>query len=481
MRNFHEVIIVGAGPVGLWLACELRLAGVDVLVLERRTERSQQSRALTIHGRSIELFALRGLEKHFLDAGRPIPSGHFGVLDTRLDFSTFDSHFPFTLYLPQSDTEAKLEERAIELGARVLRGESVTGIEEQDGQVLVSMDRAVHACAYLVGADGARSIVRESAGIPFSGAPARHTMMLADVVLAAPPARSVLSTVNENGCAMVAPLGDGQHHRIVLVDPLRSHVARTEPVTLEEVTQSARRILGSDFGARDPIWMSRFADETRLADSYRRGRILLAGDAAHIHAPAGGQGMNVGLQDAMNLGWKLAMVVRGQAPASLLDSYGEERRPVGEGLYKNTLAQVALMTEFNPATLALRDALNGLLQIPAVNQRLAAELSGFGVRYGRTDTDVVGTDHSKAGTSVGDVELVLDDGSETTLYRLMQDGRWLDLSLQPGIRAARPGWLREENVTTISAKMKSVPPADLPMGQPVAMTIRPDGYLYAAA
>lgn len=481
MQNLHEVIIVGAGPVGLWLACELRLAGVNVLVIERRTERSQQSRALTIHGRSIELFALRGLEKRFLDAGRPIPSGHFGVLDTRLDFSTFDSRFPFTLYLPQSDTEAQLEARAIELGARVVRGESVTAIEEQDGQVLVSTEVAVHACAFLVGADGARSIVRESAGIPFSGAPARHTMMLADVVLAAPPARSILSTVNEHGCAMVAPLGDGERHRIVLVDPLRSHVTRTEPVTLEEVTQSARRILGSDFGARDPIWMSRFADETRLADSYRRGRILLAGDAAHIHAPAGGQGMNVGLQDAMNLGWKLAMVVRGQAPASLLYSYGEERRPVGEGLYKNTLAQVALMTEFNPATLALREALNGLLQIPAVNHRLAAELSGFGVRYGRTDTDVVSADHPKAGTSVGDVELVLGDGSETTLYRLMQDGRWLDLSLQPGIRAARPGWLREENVTTISAKMKSVPPADLPMGQPVAMTIRPDGYLYAAA
>ena len=356
MDNKFDVLVVGAGPVGLWVACELALAKVNVAVLERRAEPVTQSRALAIQGRTLEVFALRGLADRFVSRGRPIPKGHFGGLGTSLDFSVFDTRFPFTLLLAQATTEALLEERALELGVEIRRGHFVETAEPRaDGVVLEGRNGEVSfrlSARYAVGADGARSMIRHAAGIDFAGHPAQHAFMLAEVVLDAPPVHPLVTIVNEFGSLLVAPCGDGVHHRVVVDAPVA--VAPSEPVSLVELAAAAARIAGTDFRPRDPIWLTRFTDETRLAEHYRKGRILLAGDAAHIHAPMGGQGLNVGIQDAMNLGWKLASVLRGTASEALLDTYERERWPVGEVLRRNTLAQVALFCEFDPSALALR-------------------------------------------------------------------------------------------------------------------------------
>ena len=475
MKMNYDVIVVGAGPVGLWLACELKLAGVDVAVIERRRERTAQSRALTIHGRSLEVFALRGIADRFLSKGKPIPTGHYAALDTRLNFSTFDTRFPYTLFIPQAVTEARLEERALELGVTVLRGITVTGIRDDGSRVHISTDGGEFSGSYVVGADGARSVVREHAGISYEGAEARNSLMLADVVLALPPAKPVVSATNKHGSVMIAPLGDGKHHRIVLVDPQRTHVPRTEPVTLQEVAGPTARIVGEDYQPRDPIWLSRFTDETRLAGTYRKGRILLAGDAAHIHAPMGGQGMNVGLQDALNLGWKLAAVVKGEAPDKLLDTYDEERRPIGQILYTNTLAQVGLVTRFDPATLALRETLNQLLEIPAVNDRLAGELSGFDVTYGADAKAAVVAGRFATGVRVPDIELLGNDGVSMSLYSLLVEGRWLHISFKPGVSVSGPEWLRPISVQSLAAD-----PSDHAALRGIrALLVRPDGYVAA--
>lgn len=474
MKKNFDVIVAGAGPVGLWLACELKLAGVDVAVIERRRERTVQSRALTIHGRTLEVFALRGLAGRFLRSGKHIPSGHYAALDTRLDFSPFDTRFPYTLFLPQAVTEERLEERAQELGVVVARGVEVNAVADMGDHVDISTGCGDFSAAYLVGADGARSVVRTGADIAFDGLEAGHSLMLGDVVLASPPASPVVSKTNEHGTVMIAPLGDGKHHRIVLVDPQRTHVPRFEPVTLEELAAPAARIAGEDFEPHDPIWMSRFTDETRLASTYRKGRILLAGDAAHIHAPMGGQGMNVGLQDAMNLGWKLAAVVKGEAPTALLDTYTEERRSVGQTLYANTLSQVGLVTRFDPATLALRDTLADLLTMPAVNRRLAGEISGFDVHYASPSAEAVPPGKLHAGARVPDIDLTID-GVATTLYSSMVDGKWLHLVLDTSMSTTGPDWLPKSSIRT--AEARSVEHGAFQGVR--ALLVRPDGYVHS--
>jgi 2-polyprenyl-6-methoxyphenol hydroxylase-like FAD-dependent oxidoreductase len=472
MKKTYDVLIAGAGPVGLWLACELKRGGVDVAVLERRNERRQQSRALTIHGRTLEVFALRGMDRGLVAAGKQVPTGHYAVLDTRLDFSPFETRFPFTLFLPQAETEAMIEQHATDLGVDILRGWTVTGMRDTGDGVQVTADggegQVVFSASYVAGADGGRSVIREAADIAFEGLAARNTLILADVVLGKPLSRPVVSMFNERGCVMIAPLGDGVHHRIVLIDPTRVHVSKDEPVALEEVAEAAKRITGEDHTPRDPIWMSRFTDETRLAARYRKGRVLLVGDAAHIHAPMGGQGMNVGLQDAMNLGWKLAAVVRGEAPDTLLDTYDQERRPVGESLRQNTLAQVALATHFDPATLALREAMDGLLAMPEVNRRLAGELSGFDVQYGKAEPgDDTGV---RPGTRMPDIDLA----EGRSLYSHMSQGNWLQVALDPDARPERPGWLADGAVTEVTGQAGKGAPA---FGNLAALLIRPDGFV----
>jgi 2-polyprenyl-6-methoxyphenol hydroxylase-like FAD-dependent oxidoreductase len=475
LSNEFDVLVVGAGPVGLWVACELALAKVKVAVLERRAEAVTQSRGLGIHGRTLEVFAMRGLADRFLSRGRPIPKGHFGLLGTGLDFSVFDTRFPFTLLQPQATTEVLLEERALELGVDIRRGYLVEAAEPRaDGVVIAGRNggASFHFFArYAVGADGARSLMRRAAGIDFPGDPAQNAFMLADVVLDAPPVEPLVTMVNEGGALLVAPLGDGVHHRVVVDAPLA--VAPSEPLSLIELAATAAHVAGTDYRPRDPIWVSRFTDETRLAEHYRKGRILLAGDAAHVHAPMGGQGLNVGIQDAMNLSWKLASVLRGAAPEALLDTYEQERRPVGEVLRRNTLAQVALFFAFSPSARALRSVFEGILRVPEVNRQLAAEGSGFGITYPEPlFSPDPGWEHRNgvSGQRLPDIGLVLEDGSRTPLYRFLEDGRWVRLLRAPHKETSSSA----EWITSV----KLAPGAnDGSLANFAAVLVRPDGYL----
>lgn len=474
MRNF-DVVVVGGGPVGLWTACELKLAGLDVAVLERRTVRMKQSRALTIHGRTIELFAMRGIAERFLAEGQPIPTGHYAALETRLDFSCFGTRFPFTLFLPQNRTETLIEEHARDLGVVIRRGhlvESITGDAAQGYQLAARQEHGLSTfdARAIVGADARRSIVRQTAGIAFEGHDATLSIMMGDVRMATVEGPPVRMISNARGGITIAPVGSGGEMRVIVVDPERMHVPSDEPLPLDELAASARRVLGEDLQLSEPSWLSRFGDETRLAARYRHGNLFLAGDAAHLHLPAGGQGMNVGLQDAMNLGWKLAAVLKGEAPDTLLDTYEAERRPVGAQLARNTQAQGALMTGFDPAHLALRAEMSDLLKMPEVNRRLAGILSGFELRY---PNHALFGDAPGAGERVADHPLKLESGSTANLHGLLSEGKWLHVSYERGARVQLPDWLHPRSVHFVDARSAEPAAEDRGVG---ARLVRPDGY-----
>ncbi|NJP97276.1 monooxygenase [Nonomuraea sp. FMUSA5-5] len=420
------VIVVGAGPTGLWLAAELRLHGVPVTVLETREERDPHSKAVTVHPRTLEVLAMRGIAGRFRAAGMPIPTGHFGGLPQRLDFGVLDTAYPFTLFLPQADTERLLEEHARELGATVLRGHRVTGLEERPDAVTVLVEGPGGPyrlrASYVAGCDGTRSTVRQAAGIAFPGTDPSVWGWLGDVVLDEPPA-GPLSAAGEHGGVMVVPLPGGVHRFVgATADDLRP--GHPGELTMEELRAKVVRVLGTDFGMRDPRWLSRFGNAARQAEAYRRGRIVLAGDAAHMHFPAGGVGLNVGVQDAANLGWKLAATVRGTAPAGLLDTYHAERHPVGAELLRHTMAQTALMTAISDDGRALRSLLSSLLaEVPELSRTLAERLAALDVRYPPSGP---GPAHPLAGTRAPDLPFA--DGAGT-LYGLMHAGRHVLLDL----------------------------------------------------
>ncbi|SFP93428.1 2-polyprenyl-6-methoxyphenol hydroxylase [Actinomadura madurae] len=374
----EDVVVVGAGPTGLWLAGELRLGGASVTVLETRRERDPNSKALTIHPRTIEIFDCRGVAEPFLAEGLRIPNGHFAGLPDRMDFSVLDTPYPFTLALVQARTEELLEARARRMGATIRRGRRVTGLAP-DGVALA--DGEVVPARYVVGCDGVRSTVREAAGIDFPGTDATTWGWLGDVVLGAPPERGFAQVSGADGGLMVVPLPGGIH-RLVGGDPRTNRPEWPGELTLDELRSTVRRIAGTDFGMRDPVWLSRFGNATRQAATYRKGTVLLAGDAAHMHFPTGGVGMNAGIQDAHNLGWKLAAVGTGRADEALLDTYHEERHPAGADLLEHTRAQTALMTTYSPEGLALRAVLSGLITTaPDMSRELAERLSGLSVAH----------------------------------------------------------------------------------------------------
>lgn len=481
MRSQYDVVIVGAGPVGLWLSCELRLAGLDVLVIERRSHRINQSRALTIHGRTLEVLSLRGIEDRFLAVGKPIMSGHYAVLETKLDFSKLDSRFPYSLYIPQEKTEELIEEFAQELGVEFRRGATVEKLAIGDDLISVYGTGGAPfevSGRFVVGADGARSIVRSGAGIAFEGYPATGMWFMGDVILSDPPETPLVSAFNEHGCVLMAPMGDGKHHRIVVNEAEDRGMTRDDPLTLEELQIATARIVGTHFGAHEPLWLSRFDNETRLAALYRNGRVFLAGDAAHIHLPSGGQGMNVGIQDAMNLGWKLAAVMKGHAPESLLDTYEAERRPVGVYLHNTTMAHSHLITSFSPHGRALRGVLNEVMKVPAFNSYFANQISGFGVRYDNALPGFGVGASPLAGGRIRDVPLRLSDGTTTSLYALLSRGAWVDLTIDPAVTVARPDWLHANCVTAVTGM--PLEHADL-LATTGALLVRPDGYVAQTA
>jgi len=472
----HEVIVVGAGPVGLWLAAELKLAGVDVLVLEKEAERVPHSKALAVYPRTLEHFAMRGLVERWLDEGTPVSSSHFALLSNRLDFSTLDSRYPFTLFFPQLRTEELLEEHALSLGVPVLREHTVTGARQDDADVMVPVETpagpAAFRALYVVGCEGGSSPIRKSAGIELLGSSATLHCIMGDVEVSEPPDVPTLTVNGDTGALFMVRLGSGLF-RVGPFDPVSMPDARTDTPTLAELRACVARVAGTDFGMHSARWLTRYGNATLQASQYRSGRLLLAGDSAHLFFPLGGQGLNLGLQDATNLAWKLAATVRGWAPPGLLDTYHDERHRVGADVVDDTLAQTALISNTTREARTLRKRFDGILgRHPSLNRELALRLSGLGTTYPAQDAG----EHPLVGRRVPDLELA--GGSAPSVFGLLTDARFvlLDLtggSLHLGNVTARAGRLDVAVGRLASARSK--------WASLQAVLIRPDGHVAWAA
>jgi 2-polyprenyl-6-methoxyphenol hydroxylase-like FAD-dependent oxidoreductase len=427
-----DVLVVGAGPTGLLLAAELELAGIAVTLVDQATERSGQSRALSLQPRSVEVLHSRGLLRPLLDAAVDrVPAGHFAGLPVTLDYSSWDTRFPYQLGLPQARVEQHLENHLAGRGIAVRRGLELTGLaQDAEGVEAEFDDGTTIRAGWLVGCDGARSAVRKLTGIGFPGRDGRMSAVVADVVLqdnrAGRNGRWELpSLVPRDGAVLtLIPLGDGVH-RVLFAGPEQQLLTRADPIGFDEVSVALSNRYGDEVILREIRWASRFTDAVRQADRYRDGRVFLAGDAAHIHSPTGGQGMNLGLQDAFNLGWKLAAYLNGEVPEDLLDSYHEERHPVAAAVLANTRAQGVLMIPDDDVA-CLRETFLELLRIPEANHRLAGLISGLGIAYAPGD-------HPLIGQRMPDLEL----GDGTTIAELLIHGRPLLLDLTGYAPAAR--------------------------------------------
>ncbi len=440
MAREDGIVVVGAGPTGLALAAELALAGVRCLVLDRRDGPRSDSRAICLHARSMEMLDLRGLAGVFAGAGLPVPSFPLGPKRAEIRFGVLDSDFRYLLDIPQSQIEQLLAARAVELGAEIRWSSRVTGIEQDDAGIRVSVaDGTVIPAAYAVACDGVRSFVREAIGMPFPGFPNPGSVILADLHLDGLPMTSAYGDLSRGGMLLMFPFRNGSC-RVVLYDYARAGVPVSEPVTLDDVRAGLLRITGQDFGPRDMYWSGRYRSESRQAPGYRGGRILLAGDAAHAHSPAGAQGLNTGLQDAMNLGWKLGAVLAGWAPDRLLDSYHVERHPVGQAVLALTGRQFRLNTARTTGRRALRWAVHRLVvPLPPVQARLARDYSGVSIGYPQTGRDAA---HAMAGKRLPPGVVSLPGGSAARLYELFHDGRFVLLEPSAAAtarRAARSG------------------------------------------
>ena len=473
----YDVIVVGAGPVGMWLAAELHRGGVRTVVLERRAERPPHSKALTIYPRTLEQFAMRGIADRWTREGTPVPSSHFAILTSRLDFSFLETRFPYTLFLPQRRTEELLAAHLSELGVPVLRDHTLTGLR-QDGpgvdlDVVTPAGKAALRAAYVVGCDGGNSVVRAAAGIDWAGEPSRWTGILGDTEMTAPPPGRALTLTKPGGSIYMVALGDGRW-RLATIDHATLSDPVGKPVTFADLRASALRLAGTDFGMRETAgtWLSRVGDETRQAAAYRAGRVFLAGDAAHIHFPAGGQGLNLGLQDATNLGWKLAAAVRGWAPDGLLNTYQAERFPVGLEVIDDSQAQCALFANPTPAGIALRDRFNTLLGAhESLRRDLAVRLSGLAIGYDAAETET----GRAVGGRVPDLELRA--APAPTVYGLLPSAKFVLLLLS----SAASSWPSPDLVAGYRDRLDVVT-AELTDKHPdwadaQALLIRPDGHL----
>lgn len=453
--QMFDVIISGGGPTGMMLASELRLHDVDVLVLEKDATPNKTVRSLGLHPRSIEIMDQRGLLQRFLALGQKYPGvGHFAGIITPHP-ANLDTAHDFILGIPQPVTDRLLAERAIELGAQVRRGCEVITLEQDEAGVSVELaDGSTLRSRWLIGCDGGRSLVRRLLGIGFPGEPATTEWLLGEVEVAASPdeleqvAAKVRKTHKGFG---IGPAADGLHRAVVPAASVTED--RSVPPTMKEFRAQLRAFAGTDFGAHSPRSLTRFNDATRLADRYRLGRVLLAGDAAHVHPPLGGQGLNLGVQDAFNLGWKLAAEVSGWAPEGLLDSYFLERHPVAEDVLISTRAQSELLSP-KPGPQAVRRLLTELMNFQVVSRYLAETISAIGIRYD------FGEGSELLGKRLRDIGL-----KRGRLYGLMHEGRGLLLD-QTG-RLSITGWDdRIDHIVDTSDELDCS-----------AVLLRPDGHI----
>ncbi|KAF5855953.1 hypothetical protein ETB97_008157 [Aspergillus alliaceus] len=451
----YDVVVVGAGPVGLFLACELRLAGLTVMVVEKRTGREgmAETRAFVMHGRSLEMLAARGLLEQFPESGQKSNWWHYGVLDTRLDYSVFgpETDQNHALLVPQYRTEMIFLRRAEELGVVIVKGVRVQSIATTDHSVTVGGTHATQQAEnqfftatgkYLVGADGVRSTIPADLHVPSGRA------------------------------------------RLNIFARSKATVPESVPVTLEEMNEAIRQVTGVDYKLSNPCMLKRFSNEQRLATRYQSGRIFIVGDACHKHLPAGGQGLNVGLQEALNLGWKLGEVIRGSAPSSLPHTYEDERLPVAKAAVKNTTSQSLLFFASTGPEWAVRAAMDRLLRVPEANKSLGLEISGFAVSYPKP-LDMVCPDgwdplpKGMQGMRALHVKIQSPDGEVTNLCEYMRHAHWIQLQL--------PGKKRSENVSpAFGDRTVLVEAIDMPdLDERVAfysgglreILVRPDGYL----
>lgn len=461
----HAVVVVGGGPTGLMLAGELALAGIDVAIVERRANQDLAGlRAGGLHARTIEVFDQRGIAERFLSQGQVAQVAGFSFI--RLDISDFPTRHNYGLALRQNKIEHIMADWVGELGVKVYRTTEATGFAQDDTGVDVMLsDGGSLRAKYLVGCDGGRSLTRKTAGIDFPGWEASTSYLIAEVEMAEEPAWGVRR--GEKGVNALAKLEEGSRVGVVLVEP---HIGKVDEPTLGELRDALTAVYGTDFGVRNPTWLSRFTDMARQAASYRKGRVLLAGDAAHVHSPAGGQGLNIGVQDAVNLGWKLAQVVKGTSPEGLLDTYHAERHLIGARVLRLTMAQTAL-GRGDDRTEALRGTMTELLAMDAPRKRFAAMMSGLDVHYD------LGEGHPLLGRRMPDLDLVGVDGP-VRVFSLLHDAKplLLDLGEKPGGIDITP-W--GDRVRLIPARYDG--PWELPVigaiAAPSAVLVRPDGYV----
>lgn len=457
-----DVIVVGSGPAGMMLAGELALAGVDTVVLEQRaTSDLVGSRAGGFHSRTIEILDQRGIAERFLAEGQTAQTARFGT--STLDIGDFPTRHPYGLALWQNRIERILAEWIERLGVRVEHGREVTGfVQDDDGVEAVLRDGTRMRAKYLVGADGGRSAIRKAAGIEFPGSAATRSNLIAEVEVSEEPPTGMRQ--DESGVHGLHLMPDGRTYRVVTTERQLSTAA--EP-TLADISSALIAVFGTDFGAHSPTWISRFTDATRQAAAYRSGRVLLAGDAAHIHYPAGGQGIGLGIQDAVNLGWKLGRVVSGTAPPTLLDTYHAERHPAGARALALSMAQTVLQRA-DPRTAALNGILDDVMNTNSARTRIAARIHGLDVVYD------LGEGHPLLGRRMPDLDVETASGP-TRVYSFLHDAQPMLLHFAgPERLDAAPWGVRSVDVrftgTWELPVLGAVDPAD-------AALVRPDGHV----
>ena len=459
----HAVVIAGGGPTGLMLAGDLALAGVDVAIVERRTSQDLiGSRAGGLHSRTIEVLDQRGIADRFLSQGQVAQVAQFAGIP--LDISDFPTRHPYGLGLWQNHFERVLAGWVDELEVPIYRRREVTGIAQDDTGVDVELsDGQSLRARYVIGCDGGRSLIRKAAGIDFPGWDPTTSWLIAEVEMAEEPEWGIRH--DALGVHGLNRLGDGGPVRVVVTE--RHLRAASEP-TLRDLSEALIAVYETDYGIHSPVWISRFTDMTRQAAAYRDRRVLLAGDAAHVHNPVGGQGLNTGVQDAANLGWKLAQVVNQTSPESLLDTYHAERHPVAARVLRTTMAQIALRRS-DDRTKALSDTISELLSMDEPRKRFAAMMSGLDIHYD------LGEGHPLLGRRMPDLDLVTANGP-LRVFTLLHDARPVLLNLGEADFDIT-GW--NKRVQLVDAKY--VGTWDLPVlgavPAPTAVLIRPDGYV----
>ena len=471
----HAVVIAGGGPTGLMLAGELALAGVDVAIVERRSSQDLPgSRAGGLHARTIEVLDQRGIAERFLSEGQVVQVGQFaGVL---LDIGDFPTRHPYSLGLWQNHIERILAGWIEELPVTLHRGHEVAGFAQDDTGVDVELadGRSLRA-EYLAGCDGGRSLVRKAAGINFPGWDPTSSSLIAEVELAEEPEWGV-----RHDALGIHALGRVEYEirdgEVVYAEsgPVRAmvteaHVGATTEPTLRDLSEALVAVYGTDYGVHSPRWISRFTDTTRQAAAYRDRRVLLAGDAAHVHSPDGAQGLQIGVQDAVNLGWKLAQVVNGTSPEALLDTYHAERHPVAARVLRTTMAHVALRRQ-DERTAALRDTIAELLEADEARRRFAAMMFGLDIRYD------LGDGHPLLGRRMPDLDLVTADGP-LRVFTLLHQARPVLLNFgKPGSLDITPWADRVQSIDAQNAGTWELPALGR-VAAPTAVLVRPDGHV----